>query len=82
MLILTGGHYSELKEVFGAALPAFLAVVGVSLLLAILAAIPPSALPVPILADFVGSRRRQVALAAISVCLSGAIGIAIVFWVL
>jgi hypothetical protein len=82
MVILEGGHYGELKEAFGAGLPAISAAVGVSLLLAILAAIPPSALPVPILSDFLASRRRQVALAAVSVCLSAAIGLAIGVWVL
>lgn len=82
MLILDEGHYRELKEALGAGLPAILAVVGVSLLLGILAVIPPSALPFPILSDFLASRRRHVALAAASVCLSGAIGLGIVFWVL
>ena len=82
MVILDGGHYRELKEALGAGLPAISAAVGVSLLLVILAAIPPSALPVPILSDFLAARRRQVVLAAASVCLSAAIGLAIVFWVL
>lgn len=82
MLILDGGQLEELKEALGAGLPAILAVLGVSLLLGILAAIPPSALPVPLLAEFLASRRRHVALAAASVCLSAAMGLAIVFWVL
>jgi hypothetical protein len=82
MLILAGGHYNELKEALGAAFPALFSVVGISLLLVVLAAIPPSALPVPILSAFLASRRREVALAAGSVCLSTAIGFAIVFWVL
>jgi hypothetical protein len=81
-MVIDGGHYEELKEALGAGLPVIFAAVGVSLLLVILAAIPPSALPVPILSDFLASRRRQVVLAAASVCLSAAIGLGIVFWVL
>jgi hypothetical protein len=82
MLILDEGHYGELKDALGAGLPAIFAVIGVSLLLVILAAIPPAALPVPVLSDFLALRRRHVALAAASVCLSGAIGLGIVFWLL
>jgi hypothetical protein len=82
MFILDGGHYGELKEALGAGLPVVFAAVGVSLLLVLLAAIPPSALPVPMLSDFLASRRRQVAVAAASICLSACIAIAIVFWVL
>jgi hypothetical protein len=82
MLILDEGHYGELKDALGAGLPAIFAVVGISLLLVILAAIPPSALPVPVISDFLASRRRHVAFAAAAVCLSGAIGLGIVFWVL
>jgi hypothetical protein len=82
MLILDEGHYRELKEALGAGLPAIFAVIGISLLLGILAAIPPSALPVPILSDFLASRRLHVALAAASVCLSGAIALGIVLWAL
>jgi hypothetical protein len=81
MLILDEGHYGELKDALGAGLPAIFAVLGISLLLGILAAIPPSALPV-LLSDFLAPRRRHVAFAAASVCLSGAIGLGIVFWVL
>jgi hypothetical protein len=82
MLIFDEGHYGELKDALGAGLPVIFAVVGISLLLGILAAIPPSALPVPVLSEFLASRRRHVAFAAASVCLSGAIGLGIVFWVL
>jgi hypothetical protein len=82
MLVIQSGHYDELKEALGAGLPAILAVVGFSLLLVFLAALPPSTLPVPVLADFLAARRRQVALAAASVCLSAAIALGVVFWVL
>jgi hypothetical protein len=81
-LVLQSGHYDELKEALGAGLPAILAAVGFSLLLVVLAVLPPSALPVPVLADFLAGRRRQIALAAASICLSAAIALGIVFWVL
>lgn len=82
MLFLESGHYAELKEALGAGLPAIFAAVGVSLLLVVLAAIPPSALPTSILADFVVPRRREIALIGIAVCLSAVIGLAIVVWAL
>jgi hypothetical protein len=82
MLVLDSGHYEELKEALGAGLPVIFAAVGVSVLLGILAAIPPSALPLPVLSDFLALRRRQVGIAAASVCISAAIALAIVFWAL
>jgi hypothetical protein len=82
MLVLQSGHYNELKEALGAGLPALLAAFGFSLLLVVLAALPPSVLPVPVLTNFLAPRRRQVALAAASICLSAASALAIVFWVL
>jgi hypothetical protein len=82
MVVLQSGHYDELKEALGAGFPAILAAVGFSLLLVVLAALPPSALPVPALADFLAARRRQVALAAASVCLSATIALGVVFWLL
>jgi hypothetical protein len=82
MVVLQNGHYDELKEALGAGLPAILVVVGFSLLLVLLAALPPSTLPVPVVADFLSARRRQLVLAAASVCLSAAIALGVVFWVL
>lgn len=82
MLLLNGGHFEELKETFGAGLPVLFAAVGLSLVLVGLAAIPPSALPPGVLADFVAPRRRQLALVAASISLSCAVVFAIVFWAL
>lgn len=82
MLLLSGGHFTEFKEALVAGLPFVAAAVGVSLLLVALAAIPPSALPSGALWDFLVARRQQVALAGASVCLSAAMTVAIVFWVL
>lgn len=78
MLLLESGHYLELKEAFGAGFPALFAAVGISLLLVVLAAIPPSAFPAPILADLVAPRRRQLAIVGISISLATAMGFAIV----
>jgi hypothetical protein len=82
MLLLNGGHYTELKETLGAGLPVIFAAFGLSLLLVVLAALPPSALPVGTFSELLAPRRRQVALFGISVSLSAALSIAIVFWAL
>jgi hypothetical protein len=50
-------------------------------LLLILAALPPSALPVGI-SELLAPRRRQVAVVGVAVCLSAAIGLLVVFWTL
>lgn len=81
MVFLNGGHYAELEETLGAGLPVIFATIAVSLLLLLLAAIPPSALPVGI-SDLLAPRRRQVAVVGISVCLASAIGLLTVFWAL
>lgn len=82
MLYFESGHYAELKEALGAGLPAIVAAVGMSILLVVLAAIPPSALPTAILADLVVPRRREIALVGVAICLSAVIGLAIVVWAL
>lgn len=81
MLFLSGGRYAELEQTLGAGLPAILATIALSLLLLLLAAIPPSALPVGI-SELLEPRRRQVAVVGVSVCLGAAIGLLIVFWTL
>jgi hypothetical protein len=81
MVFLSGGHYAELQETLGAGLPAIFATIAFSLLLLVLAAIPPSVLPVGI-SDLLAPRRRQVAVVGISVCLASAIGLLTVFWAL
>jgi hypothetical protein len=81
MVFLSGGRYAELEETLGAGLPAILATIALSLLLLLLAAIPPSALPVGI-SELLGPRRRQVAVVGVSVCLGAAIGLLTVFWTL
>ena len=81
MIFLSGGHYAELEETLGAGLPAIFATVALSLLLLVLAALPPSVLPVGI-SDLLAPRRRQVAVVGISVCLASAIGLLTVFWAL
>lgn len=78
MVFLRGGHYAELEETLGAGLPVILATIALSLLLLLLAAIPPSALPVGI-SELLRPRRRQVAAVGVSVCLGGAIGLLTVF---
>lgn len=80
MLLLESGHFAELKETLGAGLPPIFAALGISLLLVVLAAIPPSALPVAILSDLLAPRRREVALVGLSICLGTAMGLAIVVW--
>ena len=82
MLFLASGRDAELREALGAALPLLYAAIGVSLLLVILAAIPPSSLPGGMLAELLSPRRREVALIGVSICLSAIISFAIVFWVL
>jgi hypothetical protein len=81
MIFLSGGRYAELEETLGAGLPVILAAVALSLLLLLVAAIPPSALPVGI-SELLGPRRRQVAVVGVSVCLGAAIGLLTVFWTL
>jgi hypothetical protein len=79
MTFLSGGHYAELEETLGAGLPAILATVALSLLLLLLAAIPPSALPNGI-SQLVAPRRFQIAVVAVSICLGAVTGLLIVFW--
>jgi hypothetical protein len=81
MVFLSRGHYAELEETLGAGLPVILATIALSLLLLLLAAIPPSALPVGI-SELLGPRRLQVAAVGASVGLGGAIGLLTVFWTL
>ena len=82
MLFSNGGHFDELKEALGAGLPVLLAAVGLSLLLIVLAALPPSMLPEGALADLLAERRVQVALVGIAISLSAALVVGIVFWAL
>jgi hypothetical protein len=82
MLLLESGHYGELKEALGAGLPVLFVSIAVSVLLVVLAAIPPSELPEGILSDLVGPRRREVALVGAAVGLSAAIVFVVVFWTL
>jgi hypothetical protein len=53
-----------------------------SLLLLVLAALPPSMLPEGALGDLLAARRGQVALVGIAISLSAAIVVGIVFWAL
>ena len=82
MLFSDGGHFDELKEALGAGLPVLFAAVGLSLLLVVLAALPPSTLPEGVLSDLLAARRGQVALVGVTISLSAAIAFAIVFWAL
>jgi hypothetical protein len=82
VLFSNGGHFDELKEALGAGLPVLLAAVGLSLLLVVLAMLPPSMLPEGALADLLAERRGQVALVGIAISLSAAIVVGIVFWAL
>jgi hypothetical protein len=82
VLLSNGGHFDELKETLGAGLPVILAAVGLSILLIVLAALPPSTLPEGVVSDLLAARRRQVAAAGVAISLSAAIVFAIVFWVL
>lgn len=81
MVFLSGGHYAELEETLGAGLPAILAAIALSVLILVLAALPPSALPVGI-STLLAPRRRQAAAVGLSVGLGAAIGLLIVFWTL
>jgi hypothetical protein len=78
LIFQSGDRYAELEETLGAGLPAILAAVAVSLLLLLLAAIPPSALPRGV-SEVLGPRRSQVAVVAVSVCLGAVIGLLTVF---
>jgi hypothetical protein len=82
VLFSNGGHLDELKEALGAGLPVLVAAVGLSLLLLVLAALPPSMLPEGALGDLLAERRGQVALVGIAISLSAAIVVGIVFWAL
>jgi hypothetical protein len=82
VLFSNGGHFDELKEALGAGLPIILAAVGLSILLIVLAALPPSMLPEGALADLLAERRAQVALVGIAISLSAALVVGIVFWAL
>jgi hypothetical protein len=81
ILFLNGGHYSELEETLGAGLPAILATIALSLLLFLLAALPPSALPAGI-SELLAHRRRQIAAVGASIFVGAAAGLLIVFWTL
>jgi hypothetical protein len=82
VLFSNGGHFDELKEALGAGLPVLLVAVGLSILLIVLAALPPSMLPEGALADLLAERRAQVALVGIAISLSAALVVGIVFWAL
>jgi hypothetical protein len=82
VLFSNGGHFDELKEALGAGLPVLLAAVGLSILLIVLAALPPSMLPEGALANLLAERRAQVALVGIAISLSAALVVGIVFWAL
>jgi hypothetical protein len=81
-LFFQGGHLDELREAFGAAFPVLFAAIGVSILLVVLAAIPPSSLRSGAIAEFITPRRRELTLVAISICFSTVIAFVIVFWAL
>jgi hypothetical protein len=82
MFLFQSGHSEELKETLSAGFPVYVAALMISVFLVVLAAIPPSALPDSPLAEFVTSRRRQLALAGGAIMLSVAIVLGIVFWTL
>jgi hypothetical protein len=82
VLFSNGGHFEELREALGAGLPVLLAAIGLSLVLLVLAALPPSMLPEGVLADLLAERRGQVALVGVAISLSAAIVVVIVFWAL
>jgi hypothetical protein len=71
-----------LKETLGAAFPALFGAVGVSIFLAVLAVIPPSALRGAPITEFIAPRRRQLTLVSASIAFSTAIAFAVVFWAL
>jgi hypothetical protein len=82
VLLSNGGHFDELKEAFGAGLPVIFAALGLSILLVVLAVLPPSTFPEGVLSELFVTRRRQVALVGVAISLSATIVFAIVFWVL
>jgi hypothetical protein len=82
MFLFESGHTSEFKEALSAGLPVYFAALVISVVLVLLAAIPPSALPTSLLGEFVAGRRREFALVGGAVCLSAGIVLAIVFWTL
>jgi hypothetical protein len=71
-----------LKATLGAALPILSTAVGVSIFLAVLAVIPPSALRGAPITEFIAPRRRELTLVSVSIAFSTAIAIAVVFWAL
>jgi hypothetical protein len=82
MILSQSGHVEELKEALNAGLPVYFAALVISLVLVVLAAIPPSALPASLITEFVAPRRRQLALLGGAISLSAGIVLAIVFWTL
>jgi hypothetical protein len=82
MILAQSGHIEELKEALTAGLPVYFAALLIAFVLVLLAAIPPSALPASQLAEFVASRRRQLALLGGAISLSAGVVLAIVFWTL
>ena len=82
MILLQGGHTGELKEALSAGFPVYFVAVAISLLLVVLAAIPPKALPASPFFEFVATRRRELALVGSAVGVSAAVVLAVVFWTL
>jgi hypothetical protein len=82
VLLSNGGHFDELKQALGAGLPVIFAAVGLSILLVVLAALPPSTLPQGVLSDLLAARRREVAVVGVAISLSAAIVFATVVLVL
>ena len=81
MILLQGGHTGELKEALSAGLPVYFVALAISLLLVVLAAIPPRRFPLPFF-EFVATRRRELALVGSAVGVSAAVVLAVVFWTL
>jgi hypothetical protein len=82
MFLFQSGHAGELKEALSAGLPVYFVAVAISLLLIVLAAIPPRALPASPFFEFVATRRREFALVGGAICLAAGLVLAIVFWTL
>ena len=82
MFLFQSGHAGELKEALSAGLPVYFVAVAISLLLIVLAAIPPRALPASPFFEFVATRRRELALVGGAICLAAGLVLAIVFWTL
>jgi hypothetical protein len=82
MFLFQSGHAGELKEALSAGLPVYFVAVAISLLLIVLAAIPPRALPGSPFFEFVATRRRELALVGGAICLAAGVVLAIVFWTL